>query len=140
MKRPRRNPFGDLDEENKSFEAMFFPPVAFYGVVRHAFKLNDMVFEAKFSESYGDGSQLNAVARIDTDDLPFYGYEFRRRPLGDVVVEHLREDVHSYEDHVGEIVGYKLVGPDDGHVWLKIGTHRERGHYPIPIFEFTPRE
>lgn len=135
MKRARRNPFGGLDDANASFEAMFFPPVAFYGVDGHAFKLNDTVFEARFSESYGDGSRLEAVVRTEADD-----HEFRRRPLGHVVVEHMREDIRSYGEWEGTRVGYKLVDPDDGHVWLAVGTSTRDGDYPGPIFEFTPRE
>jgi hypothetical protein len=113
-------------EGHMNFEYLVGQEFAFYGVDANNFKLSVGVFEAIEDESDGYRSYLGTIELKDP-----VGLVFPALPIATVRVEDTSTDDYN---------GYSLVGVEDGHVWLRVGTDNYADYYPCFTFDYSPKK
>jgi hypothetical protein len=81
-------------------------------------------YEALEDESDGYRSSLKELVSVQVAGKTFF-----RQPVEDLRVESV---------DTGSFVGWQLMGPSTGHVWLRIGTDYAHDYYPSFTFDYTP--
>jgi hypothetical protein len=107
------------------FNQLVGKQVDFYGTDNNVFCIGQdkrTAFEAVEDESDGYRSMMEELRHV-----PSKGHIFFRQPIARVRVE---LDT--------ELDGYRLVDKS-GHVWLRVGTDRADGYYPVFTFDYQPK-
>lgn len=112
------------------FDELIGKSFNFYGAAENQFKLNQMAWKAVEDENDGYRSCLGSVQVALHQQTIFF-----RTPIARVRLEALQEQ----REHLGEVVGYRLVDTKDGHVWLEFGTDNNDDYYPSFMFNYYPK-
>ena len=99
------------------------------------FKVDGVVFKVLEDPNDGYRSMLGAIDYTDKHSSIFFPNPIAKVHI--VAYDALEED----EGFTGlKNQGYRLVGVDDGYVWLEFGTHNYDDYYPMFIFRHNPKK